>query len=74
MMAVTIPANFLVQPERTVLTGPRWRASKGGQRAGVETLCARRWLEARYGDRPGSCVCVCVCVYTQHKAPFTGTL
>lgn len=28
MMAVTIPANFLVQPERTVLTGPRWRAPR----------------------------------------------
>lgn len=41
-MAVTIPANFLVQPERTVLTGPRLSASQGGQRAGVGPLCARR--------------------------------
>lgn len=41
-IAVTIPSNFLVQPERTVLTGPRLSASEGGQRAGVGPLCSRR--------------------------------
>ena len=72
VMAVTIPPNFLVQPERTVLTGPRLSASEGGQRAGVGPVCQEMTGGKIHGQAWLSCVCVCVCVCV--CTPSTGLL
>lgn len=65
------PPSFLVQPERTAQTGPRQRASKGPQRAGVGPCVPGDGWGQKCIGRPGPCACVCECAYTG-KRPAWG--